>query len=160
MQSIETYTLQNKSFTNKESITIYKEALNQLKCDSAYYCYELLDSGQNEHQELQFFLFESAEEGLLAVMPFLMREVLINGIKTQYYDVSSPWGYNGPFFRKDLSKEDRIGFWNAVDAWYCDHSVVSEFLRFNFFQNYIDYSGTAVHTLLNVKGNIRDWEAF
>lgn len=160
MQSIETYTLHHHTFNNSESINIYKNALTLLECDSAYYCYELLNSGQNEHQELQFFLFESAEQEVLAVMPFFMRKVLINGKETSYYDVSSPWGYNGPFFKRDISREDRIGFWTTLDAWYREHKVVSEFLRFNFFRNYEDYSGTTVHTLLNVKGNITDWEAF
>ena len=160
MQSVQTYILNNHSFKNQESVATYKNALNKISCESAYYCYELLNSGQNEYQELQFFLFESSETGLLAVMPFLMRKINIKGKETGYFDVSSPWGYNGPFFRNDISKEDRIGFWNTLDSWYRDHNVVSEFLRFNFFKNYEDYSGTAVHTLLNVKGNITNWEAF
>lgn len=160
MQSIQTYTLHHKTFKNLDSLEVYKKALQDLNCESAYYCYELLNSGQSEHQELQFFLFKSEEEGLLAVMPFLMRKININEEETEYFDVSSPWGYNGPFFKNEISKEDQIGFWNTLDAWYREHKVVSEFLRFNFFQNHEEYSGTAVHTLLNVKGDITDWDAF
>lgn len=160
MQSVQTYTLNYHSFKNPESVEIYRSALKHLNCESAYYRYELLNSGQNEYQELQFFLFDSSEDGLLAVMPFLMRKVILKGKETGYFDVSSPWGYNGPFFKSDISKEDRIGFWNTLDTWYSDNKVVSEFLRFNFFENYEYYTGTVVHTLLNVKGDITDWDTF
>ncbi len=160
MQSTQTFTLECCSLEDKENIDIYKKALEEIGCESAYYCYELLTSGNNHHQKLQFFLFRSVDDGLMAVMPFLLRKIILHEKDTGYFDVSSPWGYNGPFFTEGISEDMMVEFWKALDAWYTENKVVSEFLRFNFFHNHRGYTGEALHTLYNVKGNITDWELF
>ncbi len=160
MTSTQTCTLKAYSFANSETKVLYKESLANVGCESGYYCYELLTSGENEQQRLHFFLLKSAEGKVMVVMPFLLRKIVINGSDTGYKDVSSPWGYNGPFFRTGLSEDVVREFWKSVDSWYREQHVVSEFLRFNFFGNQTNYSGTAIHTLLNVKGNITDWDTF
>ncbi|WP_116772103.1 GNAT family N-acetyltransferase [Maribacter litoralis] len=160
MQSIETFTLNNYSFENGQSIDLYNKALKEIGCESAYYSYELLNSGHDNDQLLQFFIIKSADNQVKAVMPFFLRKIIIGENKTGFYDVSSPWGYNGPFFLKGISEDDIEKIWALIDSWYKENKVVSEFLRFNFFENYKNYSGKALHTLYNVKGNITDWDLF
>ncbi|MFD0799558.1 GNAT family N-acetyltransferase [Maribacter chungangensis] len=160
MQSTETFTLQSYLFNKGETIELYKNALHEVGCESAYYCYELLSSGQTDQQRLHFFVFTSSDNQVIAVMPFLLRTIVLDGSETGFSDVSSPWGYNGPFFKEGISEDLIREFWNVVDQWYKENNVVSEFLRFNFFGNYKGYSGEVVHTLFNVKGAITDWEAF
>jgi hypothetical protein len=155
-----THTLNVYELQSTENIALYKTSLEDVGCDSAYYCYELLTSGASGQQQLHFFRYEAEDGSLLAVMPFALRPIILNDTDTGYFDVSSPWGYNGPYFKTGLSEALIADFWLMVDAWYLEHNVVAEFLRFNFFGNYKGYTGKAVHTLLNVKGDITNWETF
>jgi hypothetical protein len=160
MSLTQTHTLKTYSLNVLEHIELYKKSLVEVGCESAYYSYELLTSGASGQQELQFFSFWSEDHGLLAVMPFVLRPILNDGKETGFFDVSSPWGYNGPYFRQGITEDLVHEFWTVVDAWYLEHKVVSEFLRFNFFGNFKGYSGEALHTLYNVKGDITDWDRF
>lgn len=160
MQSTKAYTLTNYAFESNVQIELYKKSLEEVGCESAYYSYELLTCGKSEHQNLHFFVFKSSEEQLVAVMPFILRNIVIANTDTGFYDVSSPWGYNGPFFKEGLLTDVISEFWKDVDHWYSENKVVSEFLRFNFFDNHKQYTGKALHTLYNVKGDITDWEDF
>ncbi|SEL71614.1 Acetyltransferase (GNAT) domain-containing protein [Maribacter orientalis] len=160
MLSTETFTLNHYSLKGSENISLYKNALKEIGCESAYYCFELLNSAQVENQQLQFFIFKSSDNSAVAVMPYLLRNIILNNVDTGFFDVSSPWGYNGPYFKEGLSAELKIQFWNTVDDWYSENKVVSEFLRFNLFFNFKEYSGESIHTLYNVKGDITDWDLF
>ncbi len=160
MQSTETFTLNCYPLEDSNNIDLYKNALNKVGCESAYYSLELLTSGQSDQQRLHFFVFKTSEDHIIAVMPFLLRNIVLHDTDTGFYDVSSPWGYNGPFFKEGSSEALIKEFWNALDLWYTENNVVSEFLRFNFFENYHSYTGEAVHTLYNVKGDITDWDLF
>jgi len=153
-------TLYKDTFSTKEGITRYKNALESLDCDSPYYAFELLNDVTIADQELSFFIFETEASKLTVVMPFLLRKIRETKSTETYYDVSSPWGYNGPYFSATISEQEILEFWKQVDAWYVANNVVTEFLRFNLHKNYKLYSGTALHTLCNVMGDITNWELF
>lgn len=95
-----------------------------------------------------------------ALLPILRRNIVVDGKDSGYFDVVSPYGCNGPLFVKDVTESDITAFWAAVDAWYVDHNVVSEFIRFNFNTNHQFYSGVSQHTLSCVRGTITSWETF
>ncbi|MFT5737772.1 MAG: hypothetical protein ACI9SG_002122 [Maribacter sp.] len=160
MVSTHTNTLSTASLCNPTKVNVYKKALSDIGCDSPYYAYELLNRVGDINEELQFFLFHNASNDLIAIMPYLYRKILLNGENTGYFDVISPWGYNGPFFKPTVSEKEIVCFWEVVDAWYKENKVVSEFLRFNLQKDYRYYSGTELHTLYNVQGDITDWERF
>ena len=155
---ITTSILESVALKSSESIALYKKSVSSIDNNNPYYCYELLDNHLPD-QELHFFLYK-LQDVVTVVMPFVLRKIRINDVATQYQDVTSPWGYNGPLFEPSVSKEVLEDFWLLVDRWYKENKVVSEFLRFNFSDNYNHYSGTPVHTLRNVKGNITDWDYF
>ena len=137
----------------------YKQFFDDLGSDNPYYSLELLKSHE-PNQQLLCFYFSSDDGKKLALMPFHLRKIILHGEDTGYYDMSSPWGYNGPLFEKDIDEAAQMEFWKTVDQWYRENKVVSEFVRFNLDGNYNHYNGTALHTLYNVKGNITDWDIF
>jgi hypothetical protein len=137
----------------------YKQFFDDLGSDNPYYSLELLKSHE-PNQQLLCFYFSSDDGMKLALMPFHLRKIILYGEDTGYYDISSPWGYNGPLFGKDVDEAVQMEFWMAVDQWYRENKVVSEFVRFNLDGNYKHYNGTALHTLYNVKGDLRDWDVF
>lgn len=150
------FTLEAFPLTSPKSHTAYNDACEALGSDNPYYSLELLQSNQ-PYQELYCFYFYNKGD-ICALMPFNLKKIVLNGKDTGYFDVSSPWGYNGPLFSRKTVKEEELAFWDGIDAWYKNNRVVSEFLRFNFENNYLEYTGTATHTLKNVKGNITDFD--
>ena len=109
--------------------------------------------------QLRYFTFLNQVGDILILMPFLLREVPYKDQETTYYDVTSPYGYSGPLFNENLSRGYLILFWEAVDAWYREHHIVSEFIRFSLNHNFQFYSGTLVPTLTNVKGKLLEEQA-
>ena len=59
------------------------------------------------------------------LLPFVLRAV--EG--TSYHDVTSAYGYGGPFASGDVPGERWTELWAGLDAWCAEHAVVSEFLR-------------------------------
>ncbi|PNW26011.1 GNAT family N-acetyltransferase [Formosa algae] len=105
-------------------------------------------------ERLFYFTLKDEHNKTLMVMPFLFIKIpsVVDGVT--YYDVKSPYGYSGPIFNDDVTDDVFISFWTLVDAWYKEHHVVSEFLRFSLNGNYKCYSGHLIPTLTNVKGEI------
>jgi hypothetical protein len=147
-----------ESLETEVGIRRYKQYVKELGSDNPYYSLELLKSNEVNQKLLCFYY--SSFNGLEALMPIQLRKILIHGIDTGYYDMSSPYGYNGPLFCKDADESTILEFWKALDVWYRKNKVVSEFVRFNLDGNYAHYNGTAFHTLSNVRGNISDLDVF
>lgn len=150
--------LESISLKTEEARFNYKQSISLIDNTNPYYSLELLNN-HLDNQELYFFTYK-VDSDLKAVMPFILRKIVMHGKETGFYDVTSPWGYNGPLFDGDMGQELIEDFWILVDNWYKENKVVSEFIRFNFKHNYEGYTGTKVHTLRNVKGNIVDWDNF
>ncbi|GGK28908.1 hypothetical protein GCM10007962_23920 [Yeosuana aromativorans] len=128
--------------------------------------YKILGSNINEiiDDKLRYFTFLDKEGDILILMPFLLRKVPYKDHEVTYFDVVSPYGYSGPLYNEDMSRGYLILFWEAVDAWYKDNNVVSEFIRFSLNHNFQFYSGVLVPTLTNVKGKLiqeqAQWDRF
>lgn len=150
-----TETLQVFEITSPEEIEKYKRVLREVNHDWPYHRFELLNVRLNPEAKLICFVFERNGEPLV-LMPIYLRPVVIHGKKTDYFDVSSPWGYTGPLFKGEIEQQTASAFWSLVDQWYHDNKVVSEFIRFNFLNSHLFYSGTVVHTLFNVKGELKE----
>ncbi len=151
-------TLESITLNSEAAATNYRQSISLIDNTNPYYSLELLNN-HLENQELLFFKYKVNDE-LKVVMPFILRKIVVHGKETGYFDVTSPWGYNGPLYDTKMSSDLILDYWSLVDNWYEENKVVSEFLRFNFNHNYEHYTGTKVHTLRNVKGNISDWDNF
>ncbi len=79
-------------------------------------------------------------------------------------DFTSPYGYSGPIFSKELGKEYLKLFWISFDSWCANNKVITSFIRFSLNKNSINYTGELKPTLLNVKGKIvesnEQWRKF
>lgn len=116
-----------------------------------------------ENEELCYFTYGDATTTRV-LMPFILREITCKGF-TNYYDVTSPYGYSGPLFNEDMSRAYLLDFWEAVDNWYKANNVITEFIRFSLSLNHQFYTGKLVSTLNNVKGYIQEekavqWDSF
>jgi hypothetical protein len=140
---------------SSEKVTLYKNALEKVGNHWPYHRHELLNVRLNEEAKLMCFLY-SKEDKVQVVMPFYMRPIAIGNQKTGYFDVTSPWGYTGPLFRGAVQEDIAKEFWSYVDNWYAENNVVTEFVRFNFLDSHLFYSGHSVHTLYNVRGELKE----
>ncbi len=155
---VETQNLIIESLETEKGQRQYREFFKDLGSENPYYFLELLIS-KEDNQELCCFYYRN-EERQLALMPMLLRKIILNDSDTGYFDVSSPYGCNGPLFSADCDKQDMVEFWESVDNWYKDNNVITEFIRFNFDNNHIYYSGTVLHSLNCVQGDVTNWENF
>lgn len=158
------YKIEVRDFDCKEEIEEYKNLLKEKWYNNVYYSVEHLQYFAKEQDILKYFLLKKSSEAII-MMPFIYRRIVLNGVEEPYFDVISPYGYNGPIFNEDISDEELNIFWSLVDQWYKENNVISEFIRFSLNQNHVGYSGNLIHTLSNVKGLLKDnfqdqWTAF
>jgi hypothetical protein len=74
-------------------------------------------------------------EGACILFPFILRDLAAEAWWSPELgaaaDVSSPYGYGGPWTWGDGPVESAAaGFWSALDGWYGAQGVVAEFVRF------------------------------
>jgi len=158
----DSWNLEVKEIENEKDFKTYKKLLKAIDCDNPFYKIRITSSlEQGSGERSCYFVFHKNKTPMI-VMPFYFRDICVNNEKMPYYDVCSPYGYSGPSFSPDMPKEYLSRFWKAVDTWYKEHNVVSEFVRFSLNGNHTNYTGTLVHTLNNVMGIIREdneqWE--
>ena len=155
-------TLKNQEFkvltiSAPEEIEQYRELLKNAGNNWPYFRYELINVRTVGDSALMCFVYSLDEEPVV-LMPFYKRPIILDNELTGYYDVISPWGYAGPIYKGKADAEVATAFWEHADQWYHANNVVSEFLRFNFQENHLYYSGSVIHTLYNVRGVIREKE--
>ncbi len=163
MNNLDDYRLETHNLVSQEDVKLYQEKLSNFKGYDIFHKIEILNNGICENDKGRFFIFWKNDK-IVALMPFLFRDVVLNKNETTYKDVVSFYGYSGPLF-KGLSHIECTLFWTHVDEWYSRNNVVSEFIRFNLNDNHIGYTGNLIPTLMNVKGRIlkeqdEQWDLF
>lgn len=147
----------------EEGIKQYQDTISSLEVSEPYYLPDYLTVFSGGMQNLIYFSFLSST-GVVIIMPGYLKPIIINSEITDYFDFATPYGYTGPVFSVGTTDSDIQEFWGAVDGWYLDNSVVTEFVRFNLSGNHVNYSGKVFPTMLNVKGEIVDennqWTSF
>jgi serine/alanine adding enzyme len=122
-------------------------------------------------------LYESIDNGIFVeyiyennygkiYYPFLKREIKSNLFDTQYYDIVSPYGYNGPIILKCLQNrklELVAEFTNELRLYCKNNNIVSSFMRFHpILENHKDFrSKFTVNVIrktvgITLSGNIFD----
>jgi carbamoyl-phosphate synthase large subunit len=150
------WTLEVVDIKNKKDLVHYKKLLNAINCNNPFYKIRVSDALKGDYGNRSCYFVFKKEGQPIIVMPFFLRPIKINGENLPYYDVSSPYGYSGPCFSKELPIQFLEEFWKKVDAWYKDNNVVSEFIRFSLNGNHELYTGTLIPALKNVRGRILD----
>lgn len=147
-----TNTLEFHTITNAADIETYNNTLQAIDNDQVFYTLAYCNTLPDKN--ISYFVLKDNDT------PVILMPIHSNAIKrnipddtTVYYDVTAPYGYSGPMYHT-ANKDKLPAFWEAVDAWYKANNVVTEFMRFNLNGNYKCYSGQAIPTLNNVKGNL------
>ncbi|RLD28363.1 MAG: hypothetical protein DRI75_06995 [Bacteroidetes bacterium] len=162
-QSQKTNLFVNKVKTESD-IKTYHDFINTLQCDNPFYKLRVINSFlKHENDMFSYFVYTKNDIPII-IMPFYLREIYINDELTSYFDLCSPYGYSGPFYNDTIQKECLFEFWSAVDEWYANNNIVSEFIRFCLKENHHFYSGKLIPTLTNIKGRILEeklqWKSF
>ena len=145
--------LKTYSLDSDEDKKLYRSILARINKKNPFFKVELLQISDIYVKQVKFFVFYFND------MPVILMNFILRKIEhTDYNDVISPYGYNGPIFEENLNHLLIIEFWQKVDQWYSNNHVVSEFIRFSLNNNHANYSGTTVHTLNNVRGAILNEE--
>lgn len=149
--------------STRDDIQVYKDFLNAIDAHSPYYKIELLNVNLKNFTKLIYFIYRVDNEPIV-LMPVYLREILVGGKRTPYFDITSPWGYTGPLVKKGRDTKILTSFWEKVDEWYNNNNIVTEFVRFNFNNNHLAYTGIVTHTLSNIRGKIETegvlWDNF
>ena len=146
----------------EDDINLYKKIVNTADFHSAYNRLEYFDIFCGGKENLICFLYQNINE--IVLLPGYLKKIKIYDSLKEHFDFSTPYGYTGPFYSKNITKNTIRIFWEITTKWQFDNNVVSEFIRFNLFNNSFGYNGTIHDTMLNVKGVIIDednqWKAF
>lgn len=154
---IENLSFQILDLKEENAITEYKSLVSSIYPNNPFSCLELITTNKNTKEKL--FTFILKKDGLpLIIMPFEKNKIEQSLFDIDYYDVSSPYGYSGPFYNSDINDTCLTLFWKKVDEWYKANNVVSEFIRFSLNFNYRCYTGSLHPTLLNVRGYLNSEE--
>lgn len=124
----------------------------------------LLKETEEANHKICYFTLNNDQKELLVLMPFVYRKIYYHDQDTGYFDIISPYGFTGPLINKGVDLKIMKLFWKKVDEWYLKNNVVTEFIRFNFHDNHIGYSGSIVPILKMVCGKIlpenEQWKNF
>ncbi|HEY1196821.1 GNAT family N-acetyltransferase [Flavobacterium sp.] len=152
------------NLNTSDGIRTYRSLLTSLDLINPYCLPEYFDVFCGGLENLICFTFTSKVSNSSILMPGYLKSIILGEIQTGYYDFKTPYGYTGPTFSLDVKKSDVEEFWKAVDNWYRENNVITEFIRFNLSGNQIYYSGSVFPTMLNIKGKIIDieeqWKSF
>lgn len=134
-----------------------REYVNLLSClekKDPYFQLDYLDIFSGGLRNWVCFSYFNKENNNRVIMLGQLNPIEIGEDKNQYFDVNTQYGYSGPISSLNTLDSDIIEFWKNVDQWYLENKVVTEFVRFNLFNNHLNYSGEVVETMLNIKGKI------
>ncbi|WP_308991967.1 GNAT family N-acetyltransferase [Mariniflexile litorale] len=149
---------------NDEDLNLYLKYVESFDVINPFYKIWFSNVSEGSSDLLKYFTLVDATGKVLILMPIIFRKIPFSKNNQTYYDVISPYGYSGPLFNENMSRGYLIKFWELVDAWYKEHDVVSEFIRFSLNHNFHFYSGKLVPTLTNVNGAIKEadiqWQNF
>jgi len=92
--------------------------------------------------------------------PFILRnlgrEWYCENLPFPIYDITTPYGYGGPYKWNDKNPEIlALEFWEKFNRWAVKTCIVSEFIRFSLFENeLLSYPGTREYKFDNIVRNL------
>jgi len=81
----------------------------------------------SQEGDARLFVYEKGDQ--LVVYPFLLRQVTISA--GNYYDITSPYGYGGPLYSKDVDKSLINDFYTRFQQYCQENKIITEFIRFH-----------------------------
>lgn len=144
-------------YLNKqEDLETYKNIVHTSFVDSAYNTVEYFNVFCGDSSDIVCFISKVDKKTI--ILPGYIKNIVIHDENTGCKDFSTPYGYTGNYYSASVDLHDLEEFWNKVKNWLSDNNVISAFIRFNLFDNYIGFNGLIHNTMLNIKGEIIDKE--
>lgn len=96
-------------------------------------------------------VYESSEYGNV-LYPYILRTIPNSPEGSAYTDITTPYGYGGPFAWESPSREQLAEkFWSAFDAWAEEQQVISQFARMSLFgEALLPYRGELIERQPNI----------
>ena len=151
------YNLEINKLSDLSDKNRYKALLKKEWKNNIYFTFCHIKNFEDSSSELKYFLFKKNNTPLV-LMPIILRKINLDSKKEAYFDAMTPYGYSGPLFHSNIDSSDLKEFWQALDTWYSENNVITEFIRFNLTDNHKYYTGTLLPTLKNVKGTITNFD--
>jgi hypothetical protein len=150
--------------STQNGLESYENLLNRFEEIEPYFLPKYMELFSDGLNNLICFSFVGQSSDAFILMPGYLKPVIIDGLETEYFDFITPYGYTGPIFSKNISNSEICQFWKEIDFWHKENFVVTEFIRFNLWDNYYFYNSEILPTMLNVKGKILteedQWSSF
>lgn len=143
-------------FNNQKDLETYKAIISDNSFQSAYNSIEYFDVFCGGLDNLICFLFNINDKTI--ILPGYLKKINIHEESIESFDFQTPYGYTGIFCSDTIETTEIEKFWEEVRIWLLENNVISEFIRFNLFENYIGFNGNIHNSMLNIKGKIIDEE--
>lgn len=152
------------NLSEEADILEYRKIYDVINNNDPFFLFDYLFFFGKKNEKLISFVYYDSHSDKYILMPGYISRIIISNTYTKFHYFSSPYGYTGPLISKDISSKSVEQFWEEMTKWYSENNVVTEFIRFNLFQNYINYDSTLHRTMLNIRGRIINeelqWKSF
>lgn len=149
---------------NKNDIDKYNNIYKIINISDPYLLYDYIRFFSKGINDLVSFYYHCETSNVHILLPGYLTNIKLYNASTPYYHFTTPYGYTGPLFQQNIVDNEIINFWKEINYWYNNNNVISEFVRFNLFENSKNYDSIIHNTMLNVKGRIIDeetqWKSF
>lgn len=144
-------------YLNKqEDLEAYKNIVSTYFSDSVYNVVDYFDIFCGGTDDLVCFISKVDKKTI--ILPGYIKNINIHDEHTGFKDFFTPYGYTGNYYSASVDLHDLEEFWSKVKNWLSQNNIISAFIRFNLFDNYIGFNGCIHNTMLNIKGEIIDKE--
>lgn len=120
------------SIIHSSEISKWRENLNEFSATDCCHTPEYHNAYTFENPKNKAILWSYKKNGEMLSYPFMLQPIFIDNRATDFYDISSVYGFSGP-----LSTTNEAKFldeaWVEFDLWAKDNKVICEFIRFSTF---------------------------
>ncbi len=108
----------------------WQELLNNVEQYDFYHTYDYHHLSKSDDE--QPILIKYEENDILIGLPFLKRKIF----DTDYFDITSVYGYAGPLHKNAGNNYDNQDFINQLNTYFKENNIVAVFARLNPFISY------------------------
>jgi len=112
----------------------WQEVLNAVEAFDFYHTYDYHQLAKSENEEP--ILIKYQENGHIIGLPFLLRKVF----DTDYYDITSVYGYGGPIHNNSGCTYTSKSFQEELNKFFFEENIIAVFTRLNPFIPFQEYA--------------------
>lgn len=140
-------------FIDKDEIKLIEEELIKINKWNFYYTYEWISLCAKKENCIFRFIYIELIRGEKCILPYLKCKIDNYQEFKNIYDAQSPYGYSGPLFWGDWSRDKKIECLSIIKNFLSKDNIIYEFLRLSN-ENTDDISIYSDYKLINARTNI------